>query len=100
MAAASAREALEQLDKERFDVILTDIRMPDLDGRALYREIERRWPERAAQVVFVSGDTLTSALREFAEEIGRPVIEKPFLPADVRRVVAETVTSLERDRGG
>ncbi len=97
VAAASGREALERMGKERFDVILTDIRMPDLDGRALYREIERRWPERAARVVFVSGDTLTSTLRVFAEESGRPVIEKPFLPSEVRRVVGEAVTGPERD---
>ena len=99
VAAASGREALERMGEESFDVILTDIRMPDMDGRALYREIERRWPERAAQVVFVSGDTLTSTLREFAEQSGRPVIEKPFLPSEVRRVVGEAITSLERDRG-
>ena len=99
VAAASGREALERMGEERFDVVLTDIRMPDLDGRALYREIERRWPERAAKVVFVSGDTLTSALREFAEESGRPVIEKPFLPSDVRRVVGEALTGVERDSG-
>jgi PAS domain S-box-containing protein len=100
VAAASGREALERMGEERFDVILTDIRMPDLDGRALYREIERRWPERAARVVFVSGDTLTSMLRAFAEESGRPVIEKPFRPSEVRRVVSEAVASLERDGEG
>jgi two-component system NtrC family sensor kinase len=100
VAVASGREALERMGEERFDVILTDIRMPDLDGRALYREIERRWPERTSQVVFVSGDTLTSNLRAFAEESGRPVIEKPFLPSEVRRVVAEAVTGIERDSGG
>jgi two-component system NtrC family sensor kinase len=93
VAVASGREALERMGEERFDVILTDIRMPDLDGRALYAEIERRWPERASQVVFVSGDTLTSALRAFAAQSGRPVIEKPFLPSEVRRVVAEAVTT-------
>jgi PAS domain S-box-containing protein len=100
VAAASGREALERMGKERFDVILTDIRMPDLDGRALYREIERRWPERAARVVFVSGDTLTSTLRVFAEESGRPVIEKPFLPSEVRRIVGEAVAGLERGSPG
>jgi two-component system NtrC family sensor kinase len=97
VAVASGREALERMGEERFDVVLTDIRMPDLDGRALFREIERRWPERASQVVFVSGDTLTSALRAFAAQSGRPVIEKPFLPSEVRRVVTETVTAIERD---
>jgi len=96
VTAASGREALERMGEERFDAILTDIRMPDLDGRALYREIERRWPDRVAQVVFVSGDTLASTLRTFAEETGRPVIEKPFLPNEVRRVVGEMVTGVER----
>jgi len=88
-AVSSGREALERMAAERYDVILTDIRMPDLDGRTLYREIERRWPEQAARVVFVTGDSLTATLNEFASESGRPVIEKPFVPVDVRRVVAE-----------
>ena len=88
-AVGSGREALERMAAERYDVILADIRMPDLDGRTLYREIERRWPEQAARVVFVTGDSLTSTLHEFASECGRPVIEKPFVPTDVRRMVAE-----------
>jgi signal transduction histidine kinase len=88
-AVSSGREALERMAAERYDVILTDIRMPDLDGRTLYREIERRWPEQAARVVFVTGDSLAATLHEFASEHGRPVIEKPFVPKDVRRIVAE-----------
>ena len=88
-AVSSGREALERMASERYDVILTDIRMPDLDGRTLYREIERRWPEQAARVVFVTGDSLAATLHEFASEHGRPVIEKPFVPRDVRRIIAE-----------
>ena len=93
VTAASGREALERMAAENYDVILTDIRMPDLDGRALYREIAQRWPGRIGRVVFVTGDTLTAALREFVDESGRPVIEKPFLPSEVRRVVAELARS-------
>ena len=89
----SGREALERMAAERYDVILTDVRMPDIDGRTLYREIERRWPEQIAGVVFVTGDSLASSLRDFATECGRPVIEKPFVPSDVRRVVAEVAAS-------
>jgi PAS domain S-box-containing protein len=95
VTASSGREALERMAAEHYDVILTDIRMPDLDGRALYEEIERRWPGRAGRVVFVTGDTLASALRGFVSESGRPVIEKPFLPSEVRRVVAELATDSE-----
>jgi len=98
ITAGSGREALERMEAEHYDVILTDIRMPDLDGRALYSEIERRWPEEAARVVFVTGDTLVLTLDAFATESGRPVIEKPFLPSDVRRVVAEVVEGMSAQR--
>jgi two-component system NtrC family sensor kinase len=92
VTVASGREGLQHMAVERYDAILTDIRMPDLDGRALYLEIERRWPGRGALVVFVTGDTLASAMREFVSKSGRPVIEKPFLPSEVRRVVADLTT--------
>ncbi|HET9762857.1 MAG TPA: PAS domain S-box protein [Casimicrobiaceae bacterium] len=98
VAVGSAREALERMAAEHYDLILTDIRMPDLDGRALYQAIEERWPGRAARVIFVTGDTLASALREFVSQSGRPVIEKPFLPSDVRRIVAEWVIDAEPAR--
>jgi two-component system NtrC family sensor kinase len=89
VTVGSGREALERMAVERYDVILTDIRMPDIDGRALFKEIERRWPRQVTRVIFVTGDTLASALRDFVSESGRPVIEKPFLPGEVRRIVAE-----------
>jgi two-component system NtrC family sensor kinase len=97
VAVSSGREALERMSVERYDAILTDVRMPDLDGRALYKVIEERWPGQEERVIFVTGDTLASALRDFVSESGRPVIEKPFLPGDVRRVVDELAT--ERDGG-
>ena len=87
VTAASGREALERMAEEHFDVILTDVRMPDIDGCALYHEIEQRWPARASRVVFVTGDTLASASSEFVVQSGRPVIEKPFMPGEVRRIV-------------
>jgi len=89
VTVSSGREALERLATQHYDVIFADMRMPDLDGRALYREIEQRWPGQAARVVFITGDMLTTKLREFVAASGRPLIEKPFLPSDVRRVVVD-----------
>ena len=76
---ASGRDALERMAAESYDVVLTDIRMPDLDGRALYHEIERRWPGQGARVVFVTGDTLTTASRDFVARV-RPPRHREALP--------------------
>ena len=100
VTARSGREALERMAAEHYDLVLTDIRMPGLDGRALYQEIERRWPGQGGRVVFVTGDTLASSLREFVFESGRPVIEKPFLPSEVRRIVAELASEFDQTIAG
>ncbi|HEY9067575.1 MAG TPA: ATP-binding protein [Burkholderiaceae bacterium] len=100
VTVGSGHEALERLATQDYDAILTDLRMPGLDGRALYQEIARRWPHRAARVVFVTGDTLSVASNEFVVESGRPVIHKPFLPGDVRHVVEELLATESASTAG
>ena len=67
--------------------------MPDMGGRGLYREIRAHYPEMLDRVIFVTGDTLSHEARTFLEEADCPVIEKPFIPADVRRMVAERLAT-------
>lgn len=85
----SGKEALDRLIRARYDVIFSDLRMPEMDGPALYREVEGRWPPLAQRFIFVTGDSLSSAFRKFLADVKRPVIEKPFTPSNVRRAVAE-----------
>ncbi|MGB0128087.1 MAG: hypothetical protein WBP72_10640 [Rhodocyclaceae bacterium] len=69
--------------------------MPDIDRRALYRETEQRWPSLAHRVVFFTGDRLTLTVREFVDRCGCTGIEKLFLPAEVRNVVAKVAAACE-----
>ncbi|MGX2030467.1 ATP-binding protein [Methylocaldum gracile] len=88
--AASGREALRLLGNNGgYAAILSDLRMPEMDGPALYREIERRWPELARKVIFVTGDSLSPNVQVFLDAARCPVIEKPFVPKDVRQKVAQ-----------
>ena len=87
-----ALELLAQ-NARRYDVVLTDLRMPGLDGPGLYREIQKRWPRLALRVAFVSGDSLSSSVPHFVSETGQPMIEKPFNPAAVRRVIQELASA-------
>ncbi|HEU0202111.1 MAG TPA: ATP-binding protein [Burkholderiaceae bacterium] len=81
--AANGAQALEKLDERAFDLVLTDLKMPGIDGPALYREIQRRHPHLARRVIAITGDTLGTGAREFVESTQVPVIDKPFAPAEV-----------------
>jgi CheY-like chemotaxis protein len=89
--AASGQEALKLLAKREYDAILTDLRMPEMDGPELYRQIEQRWPQRARRVAFITGDALSPTVQTFLAGTGQPYLEKPFVPAEVRKVVQEIV---------
>jgi two-component system NtrC family sensor kinase len=87
--ARSGQEGRRLIEARSYDVILSDLRMPDVDGQALFDWIERERPALAARVAFVTGDTLGPAARRFLAGAGRPVLEKPFDQAGLRRVLAE-----------
>lgn len=91
--AASGREALEKLGGAEYDLIVSDMRMPDIDGPALYRRLESEHPRYLERIVFITGDTLGLDVDEFIEKSGRPCIEKPFTPEDVRAAVEEVLTA-------
>ncbi len=79
LAVTSAREAIGRLSQgERFDVILCDLMMPDMTGRAFYAELSRLAPEQAEKVIFMTGDTFSSRAREFLDQVRNPRVEKPF----------------------
>jgi CheY-like chemotaxis protein len=90
----SAADALRMLDAEPFDVILSDIRMPAMDGQTFYGELSRRDPDLARRLVFVTGDIITGEVSEFLDRTGAASLAKPFsliqLGETVRRVLDST----------
>ncbi|WP_406875403.1 GAF domain-containing protein [Sphingomonas sp. 179-A 2A2 NHS] len=68
-----------------YDLIVSDLRMPDMDGPALYDFVRAERPDLASRVAFATGDTLGAAAARFIAEMQRPVLEKPFVPEAVRR---------------
>jgi CheY-like chemotaxis protein len=71
-----------------FDIILSDIRMPDLDGPTLYEWMQATRPDLARRIAFVTGDTLSGTAADFLERAQCPVLEKPFTPAALRALIA------------
>lgn len=85
---------LEALRRRDFDLIVSDLRMPDLDGRALWQRAEGLRPGLSRRFLFITGDTLSPMAREFLVDGDRPYLEKPIAPADLRLAVAETIATL------
>ena len=82
--------ALDRLANRTYDVILSDLRMPELDGFGLFREIERRYPDLLGRFVFITG---TSEHTDYAGLLGglaAPILTKPFDMSALQRVVRET----------
>jgi DNA-binding NarL/FixJ family response regulator len=73
--------------------------MPGLDGPALYTEIKARWPQLADKVIFITGDTLSSQVQKLLTDTRRPVIEKPFMPAEVGNIVKDVVAGVVAETG-
>jgi two-component system NtrC family sensor kinase len=86
--AESGAIALELLDTARFDAIVSDLRMPDMDGAGLWREVSARHPELARRMLFVTGDTLSPDARQFLKAAKGLSLDKPFSKADLLGRVA------------
>lgn len=82
--ASNGRIALEKLREERYALIFSDLRMPDLDGIGLYRMLERDDPHLCQRIIFVTGYGLSEDIELFVRETGVPILWKPFRLADVR----------------
>jgi CheY-like chemotaxis protein len=89
--AANGRLALDKLQGRTYDLILCDLRMPELDGPGLYHELEKRYPQLQQRVIFLTGDTLSPEAREFLEKVGVARLSKPFRAAEVRWVVHQAL---------
>jgi two-component system NtrC family sensor kinase len=85
--ASSGQEALERIATADYDAVLSDIRMPGMNGMELFRRLKDTGSDLVDRFIVVTGDDLSGTVRAFIDETGVPVVEKPFGPADVRRVV-------------
>ena len=85
--ALNGAMALEMLERSTYDVIVSDTKMPELDGEGLYAELRRRYPALHERLIFLTGDVLSREKRQFLEETSRPFLEKPCDLSELRRLV-------------
>jgi CheY-like chemotaxis protein len=77
-AVTNGFEAFAALEAAEPDCIISDIRLPYLDGRTLFEQVEHWKPHLAARFVFVTGDYTNPATVKFLQTTGQPYIGKPY----------------------
>jgi CheY-like chemotaxis protein len=87
--ARDGADALRLLDSsKRYDLIVSDLKMPGLDGPSLYLELTRRWPDTRPHLLFISGFVDSPEYSGFLRGTQVQVLLKPFAVDDLSRAVS------------
>ena len=89
VTASTAAEALGFLEQGSYDVIVSDLRIPNMDGPRFYRELKQRWPGALSRIIFMTGHAEDPESARFLRETGVPVLAKPFTPERLRQAVQQ-----------
>ncbi len=85
--AADGADALRLCEQAHYELILSDLRMPNMDGAGLYRELRLRYGPTMPRVIFMTGQAHSIDYAGFLAVTCVPVLSKPFTVDDLRTVV-------------
>src|SRR5262245_29736957 len=89
--ATNGREALDKIDGREYDVIISDIRMPELDGLELCRELGQRQSDALRRLVFLTDIIAISDHQTYLEETGVRAVAKPVDLEHLQAIVEDMV---------
>ncbi len=88
--AKGGTEALKAMEQRAFDVVFLDLRMPDLDGISVLREIRRNWPD--CEVVIITGYPTIQTAKEAVRLGAYHYLVKPVSPEDIVSAARDAMT--------
>ncbi|MBI1893878.1 MAG: response regulator, partial [Candidatus Rokubacteria bacterium] len=86
--------ALTKLRGRVYKLILCDLKMPELDGPGLYREVMRHDPEMTRRFIFITGSAPTSEVTKFLKQTGAPSLRKPFDLDELQGVIRKVLQAV------
>jgi PAS domain S-box-containing protein len=95
-AVGDGQEALRTLNQQSFDVIVSDVRMPGMNGREFLRKLQIDRPELLARLIFSTGDALEPETAALLRESGAPTVSKPFDLTSLERLIREVAVRTKR----
>ncbi len=94
VSVVNGSAALQCLAQEKVDLIITDVKMPRMDGREFYAAVQERHPELAERVIFLTGDFLNEETAAFIESTGNQGLAKPV---SLAKLWAQVTQVLQRE---
>lgn len=92
--AENGKDALQKLNKKNYDMVVSDVAMPEMDGIALYYAIKENWPTLKNRILFVTGNH-DEETKSFFKKNGCSYIIKPFKIADLLTMINDMLLKKE-----
>jgi CheY-like chemotaxis protein len=89
--ATDGHDALRRCEQGRYDLILSDLRMPQMDGAALYQALQDKYGSAMPRMIFVTGQAHALDYAGFLGMAAVPVVAKPFTVEDLRKAVTQVL---------
>ncbi len=92
-SAPNCVAALEKIRHQRYDLILSDLHMPQLNGVGLYLALTQQLDRLSERIIFLTGNTGLSELHRFLKKTGLPVLRKHFTLLELQQLVRQVLES-------
>ena len=92
--ALNGSVAKDMADENVYDIYLSDIRTPEMNGIEFYEYLKNMHPELADRVIFTTGDILSTDVKQFLQEFKGIFLPKPFTPEELKKAIMEYQVSL------
>ncbi len=94
--ATDGQGALAAIERDNFDLVICDLKMPGMDGRDLYEWLRRERPDMTHRVVFSTGDVVSNDSWSFLQKVEGRFIAKPFKPGQILSFVEQKLMESSR----
>ena len=92
-----SRSAIARITEKRFDIVVTDIRMDEIDGIDVLNAVVEKGEN--TKVIMITGYATIEIAREATIKGAFDFISKPFKPNDLRAVISKAAKALKEDAG-
>ena len=83
--------AMNKIQVDEYDLIVSDFKMPQMSGRELFNWIKENRPHLTNRIIFVTGDTVSLETRSFFEDNQNRYLAKPFKIEEVKEVIQQAL---------